>query len=108
MTFPNDRPRTATEMRDTTGSQHGSLRRQRPMGGWIAGLLALAVVAVAVFFLLPNHNNTTASNTSTGLATSTNSGSKALDPARTPASTTGSGTTSPTPAAPTTAPTTTR
>lgn len=68
-----------------------------PMGEWIAGLLALAVVALAVIFLLPNRNNTTASNTTSGTASTMNSGSSATDPARTPsASTTGSGATSPT------------
>lgn len=108
MTFPNDRPRTDGEIRNSTVRSDGSMRGQRPMGGWIIGALALVAIAVAVMFLLPNRNNTTASNSTSGPSSTMNSGSSATDPARNPASTTGAGSTMPTQSAPTTAPTTPR
>ena len=93
MTFDNDqRPRTDAEHPNRTVRSDGSLRRERPMGGWIAGILALAVIALAVMFLLPNRTDTTASN----------SGTTVSSPARAPATTTGSGSTSPSPTAPAT------
>lgn len=101
MAFPNEqRPRTDAKNRSTVRSD-GSLRG-RSMNGWMIAGLVMAVVLLAVVFLLPNRNNNTAMNTTSGPGSTMNSGSTAKDPARAPASTTGSGTTSPT------APTTTR
>ena len=103
MTFDNDeRLRSDAELSNRKVRSDGSLRGERSMAGSIAGFLALAVIAMAVMFLLPNRTDTTATNSGT-----TNSGTTMSSPASIPpATTTGSGST--TPAAPTTVPSNTR
>lgn len=92
MTFDNDeRLRSDAELSNRKVRSDGSLRDGRSMTGWIAGILALAVIALAVMFLLPDRTDTTASNSGPTMS------SPASNP---PATTTGSGSTSPTPVAP--------